>query len=98
MKPKEKPPRKNNHFTNPTGSTASDRMSIYPTSLGFLQIGTTYTSRYIEVKQRTPGILPAVSRDVWAGYVSPSGGYVNYGTFQVAGINATTAMYCAKEE
>ena len=40
-----------------------------------------------EVKQRTPGELPMA--DV-SGYVSPSGGFVNYGRFRVSGTNAST--------
>lgn len=41
----------------------------------------------VEVVQRTPGELPLA--DV-GGYVSPSGGFVNFGRFKVAGTNATT--------
>lgn len=40
-----------------------------------------------EVKQRTPGELPMA--DV-GGYVSPSGGFVNYGRFRVSGTNTST--------
>lgn len=44
-------------------------------------------SSYVEVVQRTPGELPMA--DV-GGYVSPSGGFVNFGRFKVAGVNAAT--------
>lgn len=41
----------------------------------------------VEVKQRTAGELPLA--DV-GGYVSPSGGFVNYGRFCVTGTNSST--------
>lgn len=41
----------------------------------------------IEVKQRTAGELPLADVD---GYVGPSGGFVNYGRFCVAGMNGST--------
>lgn len=41
----------------------------------------------VEVVQRTPGELPMA--DV-GGYVSPSGGFVNFGRFKVVGMNAST--------
>lgn len=40
-----------------------------------------------EVKQHTPGELPMA--DV-GGYVSPSGGFVNYGRFRVSGVSGST--------
>lgn len=64
--------------------------TIHESALGTVTLQTTFSSRYVEVRQKTPGILPAVSRDAWAGYVSPSGGYINYGTFQVRGVNPDT--------
>lgn len=41
----------------------------------------------VEVKQHTPGELPLA--DV-GGYISPSGGFVNFGRFKVTGVNAST--------
>lgn len=41
----------------------------------------------VEVKQHTPGELPLA--DV-GGYISPSGGFVNFGRFRVVGVNAGT--------
>lgn len=41
----------------------------------------------VEVKQRTPGEMPLA--DV-GGYVSPSGGFVNFGRFRVSGVNGST--------
>lgn len=40
-----------------------------------------------ELVQRTPGELPMA--DV-GGYVSPSGGFVNFGRFRVSGVNSST--------
>nr|DAU77546.1 MAG TPA: hypothetical protein [Caudoviricetes sp.] len=48
------------------------------------------TSYYVENKQKTRGILPAVSSETLNGYISPSGGFVSYGRFQVIGINPNT--------
>lgn len=48
------------------------------------------TSYYVEDKQKTRGILPAISPEALNGYHSPSGGFVSYGRFQVIGINPTT--------
>lgn len=41
----------------------------------------------VEVKQRTPGELPLA---YVGGYVSPSGGFVNYARFRVVGVNPET--------
>lgn len=41
----------------------------------------------VEVKQQTRGELPLAEI---GGYVSPSGGFVNYGRFCVTGVNSTT--------
>lgn len=42
----------------------------------------------VEVKQRTPGEMSLA--DV-GGYVSPSGGFVNFGRFRVSGVKAVPA-------
>lgn len=55
-----------------------------------IQSSVTLTSRYVEVRQKTKGLLPAISLDVLDGYISPSGGFVNYARFQVIGINPST--------
>lgn len=57
----------------------------YNFDYGTLEISAYASSRYIEVRQKTPGILAAISRESWAGYISPSGGFVNFGKFQVIG-------------
>ena len=41
----------------------------------------------VEMKQRTPGELPLA---YVGGYVSPSGGFVNYARFRVVGVNPET--------
>lgn len=48
------------------------------------------TTRYVEVRQKTKGLLPASPLEAVDSYVSPSGGYVNYARFQVSCINPTT--------
>lgn len=49
-----------------------------------------FSSYYTEIKQKTAGLLPAIPLSAWDGYISPSGGYVNFGRFQVTGINPKT--------
>lgn len=63
-------------------------------------VSTELRSSYVEVAQRTRGELPMA--DV-GGYVSPSGGFVNFGRFKVVGVNAgtgrkNTKRYEAKDE
>ena len=65
---------------------SSQQASIVPT----LEISTSFSSYYVEVRQKIPGALAATSVSAWDGYASPSGGYVNYGRFQVVGKNPTT--------
>ena len=55
-----------------------------------IESSVTLTSRYVEVKQITKGLLPSIPVDVLDGYISPSGGFVNYARFQVIGINPST--------
>ena len=64
----------------------SQQASIVPT----LEISTSFSSYYVAVRQKTPGALAATSVSAWDGYSSPSGGYVNYGRFQVVGKNPIT--------
>ncbi len=44
----------------------------------------------VEIKQKTEGELIPAPIQAIDGYVSPSGGYINYGRFQVIGINPKT--------
>lgn len=55
-----------------------------------VEMSVSQSSYYVEVKQKTRGVLPAVSLKALDGYVSPSGGFVSYGRFQVIGINPDT--------
>ncbi len=48
------------------------------------------TSRYVEIRQNTKGLLPAAPLEAIDGYISPSGGFVNYARFQVTCINPST--------
>lgn len=50
-------------------------------------ITATIRAQTVEVKQQTRGELPLA--DI-GGYVSPSGGFVNYGRFCVSGVNSST--------
>lgn len=50
-------------------------------------ITATIHAQTVEVKQRTHGELPLAEI---GGYVSPSGGFVNYGRFCVTGMNSST--------
>lgn len=58
--------------------------------IGGLEISTSFSSHYVEVRQKTPGVLQPAPLDAWDGYVSPSGGFVNYGVFQIIGKNPET--------
>ena len=55
-----------------------------------VQITTTFSSHYDNVVQKTSGTLPAIPVSALDGYISPSGGFVNYGRFQVIGKNPAT--------
>lgn len=57
---------------------------------GSFQITHNLSSHYVEIRQKTPGELLPFSVDAWAGYVSPSGGFVNYARYQITGINPKT--------
>lgn len=50
--------------------------------------------REVEVKQRAPGELAMA--DV-GGYVSPSGGFINFGLYKIAGVNPTTGRKNTKK-
>ena len=54
------------------------------------EISVSLSSHYVEVRQKTSGALVATPISAWDGYISPSGGYVNYGRFQVIGKNPAT--------
>lgn len=58
--------------------------------IGKLEISTSFSSHYVEVRQKTPGTLQPAPLDAWDGYVSPSGGFIDYGVFQVIGKNPET--------
>lgn len=55
-----------------------------------VEISVSQSSYYVETKQKTRGVLPAISSKALDGYVSPSGGFVSYGRFQVIGTNPDT--------
>ncbi len=43
-----------------------------------------------KIKQRTPGLLKPVPLELLDGYVSPSGGFMNYAKYKVSGTNSAT--------
>lgn len=55
-----------------------------------ISITSEYSSRYVKICQKTKGLLPCISINAIDGYVSPSGGFVNFARFQVIGINPKT--------
>lgn len=48
------------------------------------------TTRYVEIRQMTKGLLSSIPLDALGGYISPSGGFVNYARFQVTCVNPAT--------
>lgn len=55
-----------------------------------LTISTEFSVRDVEIKQKSPTPLQPFSIDYISGYKSPSGGYVNFATYEVKGINKTS--------
>lgn len=55
-----------------------------------LTIEHSFSVRDVEIVQQTKGQMQPFSVDAWDGYVSPSGGYVNFARYQVIGINPKT--------
>lgn len=49
-----------------------------------------FSAEYVEKKQKTKGVLSDIPLEWWDNYASPSGGYINYATYQVTGINPAT--------
>lgn len=95
------------------GSSKSPSTQQLPDNDISIESSVTLTSRYVEIRQKTKGLLPSIPLDVLGGYISPSGGFVNYARFQVVGINPSTkrknkrvyevyfeedALQCAKNE
>ena len=61
-----------------------------------LRFSATLSAYSVPVFQQTQGILPAISDAIWSDYVSPSGGYVNYASYKVTGINERTGRKQSK--
>ena len=61
-----------------------------------LRFSATLSAYSVPVFQQTQGILPAISDAIWNDYVSPSGGYVNYASYKVTGINERTGRKQSK--
>ena len=76
-------------FAKLFGSTQVKRPSKAPLDT-HIQITTAFSSHYDNVVQKTSGTLPAIPISALDGYISPSGGFVNYGRFRVIGKNPAT--------
>ena len=70
----------------------SDSRSLSSRDIGpvTFSISAEYRVYKDETRQRTPGVLSAMSLASWDNYVSPSGGFVNYARFDVIGKNPET--------
>lgn len=62
---------------------------IYEPSAGFT-VTTSFSSYYEDIHQKTRGQLSAIPIEAWDGYISPSGGFINYGCFDIKGKNKET--------
>lgn len=58
--------------------------------MSHVEITITTTTRSVPIFQKTAGLLSSFSSEVWNGYVSPSGGYVNYAYYLVSGCDKST--------
>jgi len=70
--------------------TGSSSRIIHQSALGTVTLDTQFYTSYDETKQKTFGILPSISLEACDGYISPSGGFINYTIFQVTGKNPNT--------
>lgn len=77
---------------NTHGKILSDskKRVIHQSDFATITVEASLSVRDVEVRQKTRGDLPAIPLDAWDGYTSPSGGFVNYGRFQVVGKNPAT--------
>lgn len=69
-----------------------DKSTSMPTqtSSASFTISASLTSHYVDIHQKTRGQLPSIPASAWDGYVSPSGGFMNYGCFDIKGKNKET--------
>lgn len=72
--------------------STSQNTNVQPSNSNSTSVGVSVETRtyYVEIRQQAKGLLPSIPADVLCGYVSPSGGFVNFARFQVIGINPTT--------
>lgn len=70
----------------------SQNSNAQPSNSNSASVGVSVETRtyYVEIRQQTKGLLPSISVDALGGYVSPSGGFVNFARFQVIGTNPAT--------
>lgn len=77
-------------FSKLFNSNQSTKNQKFNTGNQCIEISVETSSHYTQSKQKTKGVLPAIPLDAFDGYVSPSGGFVNYARFQVVGVNPAT--------
>lgn len=76
-------------FSSLFGTNHAQQTQQSPSNTHF-EMTVTTSSRYVDISQKTPGMLSAIPVSAFDGYISPSGGFVNYGRFQVVGRNPAT--------
>lgn len=69
--------------------TLDSNIDERPESLS-LTIDTHYSTRVVEIKQKTQGVLLPIPSEWINNYVSQSGGFTNYSRYEVSGINPKT--------
>lgn len=70
-------------------SNKINSMHTQKSSVDF-SVSTSLTSHYVDICQKTRGQLPSIPVSAWGGYISPSGGFMNYGCFDIKGKNKET--------
>ena len=51
-------------------------------------VSVSFSTQSVEVCQKTVGELQPIPLEFLNGYISPSGGYINYAIYKVKGINS----------
>lgn len=88
--------KKKENTEQPHMRSSSKEFSEENTVVNF-RVTTHLTSRDIPVYQKRVSILPSLPKDVFVGYVSPSGGYVNYARYLVGGKKQDTYAKRSRE-
>lgn len=81
----------------PVHNNASGNFSAESGAPTQVNLTVQYTVRDVRIYQKTPGILPAFSREFFGEYVSPSGGFVNYAHYLIGGKAKDTGIKRSRE-